>query len=102
MSRSLILISSVKDVTATYSKAKGKHGAKETSEELYSKAVKKKFVSIVGTPKWADLDAKKIRDEDSDEEYFRVRVVCRILRVFVSTARNVKKQALSNLLKQNF
>ena len=66
----------VKDVTATYTKARGKHGQKETSTEKYSKALKKKFISIVGTPKWADLARKSRReeDEDSDDEFFRVTV----------------------------
>jgi len=57
-------------VTATYAKAPGQHGAKETSTEAYSKALKRQFVSLMGTPKWADLDGR--RDEDSDEEFFRV------------------------------
>merc|ERR1719500_1657219 len=46
----------VKDVTATFSKGKGKHGAKETSTESYAKTLERKFVSMVGgTPKWAEL-----------------------------------------------
>ena len=63
----------MKDVTATFKKAKGKHGEKETSTENYSKALKKKFVSIVGTPKWADVDRinKKKDGDDSDDEFFR-------------------------------
>jgi hypothetical protein len=58
-----------------YSKARGKHGMKETSTEKYSKSLKRKFQSLMGTPKWADLDQKKIAkdDEDSDDEFFRVR-----------------------------
>ncbi len=64
----------MKDVTATYTKAVGKHGLKETSTESYSKSLKRKYVSMVGTPSWADLDRnKKSRgDADSDEEFFRV------------------------------
>ncbi len=67
---------SVKDVTATYTRAPGKHGAKETSEEKYSKALKRKFLSLVGTPAWADLDRsekkRKGGDEEEDEKFFRV------------------------------
>jgi hypothetical protein len=62
----------VKDVTATYTKAVGKHGNKETSDEKYSKALKKKYLSIVGTPKWADLDQDGAGGDDSDDEFFRV------------------------------
>ncbi len=63
-------------MTATYTRAPGKHGAKETSEEKYSKALKRKFLSLVGTPSWADLDGKKKRKglgaEEADEAFFRV------------------------------
>ncbi len=64
----------MKDVTATYTKAVGKHGEKETSTEKYSRALKRKFVSLMGTPSWADLDKKNKEDSDSDEEFFRVRL----------------------------
>jgi len=59
----------VKDVTATYNKAKGKHGEKETSTENYGKSLTRKFKSVVGDPAWASLDRKE--DADSDEEFFR-------------------------------
>jgi len=59
----------VKDVTATYKKAIGKHGQQETSTEQYKKAVSRKFKSVVGDPAWASLD--KGEDEDSDDEFFR-------------------------------
>jgi len=59
----------VKDVTATYKKAVGKHGAKETSIEQYGKSLARKFRSVVGEPAWADLD--KEDEGDSDDEFFR-------------------------------
>jgi len=61
-------------VTATYSKAPGKHGKKETSEEKYSESLKRKFNSVMGnTPKWANLDRSRTENGDSDDEFFRVR-----------------------------
>ena len=64
----------VKDVAATFSKGKGKHGAKETSTESYAKTLERKFVSMVGgTPKWAELRRRdKDEEADSDDEFFRV------------------------------
>ena len=63
----------VKDVTATFSKGKGKHGAKETSSESYARTMERKFVSMVGgTPKWAELRRDKDEEADSDDEFFRV------------------------------
>jgi len=59
----------VKDVTATYNKAVGKHGAKEISIEQYGKSLSRKFKSVVGEPAWASLDKKE--DVDSDEEFLR-------------------------------
>jgi len=59
----------VKDVTATYKKAVGKHGEAETSDEQYRRAVSRKFRSVVGVPAWAKLDRGE--DEDSDDEFFR-------------------------------
>ena len=59
----------VKDVTATYKKAVGKHGSAEVSEEQYKRAVSRKFRSVVGEPAWAKLDRGE--DEDSDDEFFR-------------------------------
>ena len=61
----------VKDVVATYTKAKGKHGLAEVSEELYGKALNRKFKSVVGEPTWANLDRDKEEDGDSDEEFLR-------------------------------
>ena len=61
----------VKDVVATYTKAKGKHGLAEVSEELYGKALNRKFKSVVGEPAWANLDRDKDEDGDSDEEFLR-------------------------------
>jgi hypothetical protein len=43
--------------------------------EKYTKALQRKFVSIVGEPKWAELKDDKDRadaGEDSDDEFFRV------------------------------
>lgn len=66
---------SVKEVAATYAKAHGKHGSKDTSTDNYSNFIRKKYLSIVGTPKWADLSVKREQDdEDSDDEFFRVRI----------------------------
>jgi len=59
----------VKDVAATFSKAVGKHGEKETSTEQYGKSLSRKFKSVVGEPAWASLD--KNEDADSDDEFFR-------------------------------
>jgi len=59
----------VKDVTASYNKAVGKHGEKETSTEQYGKSLSRKFKSVVGEPAWASLDKKE--DADSDEEFLR-------------------------------
>ena len=61
----------MKDKTATYNKAVGKHGRKETSTENYADSLRKKFSSLVDTPKWADLD-HQVQDGDSDDEFFRV------------------------------
>jgi len=61
----------VKDVVASYSKAKGKHGKKETSKESYAETLRKKFKTLVDTPKWADLSRNSAEDEDSDDEFFR-------------------------------
>ena len=61
----------VKDVVATYTKAKGRHGLAEVSEELYGKALNRKFKSVVGEPAWANLDRDKDEDGDSDEEFLR-------------------------------
>ncbi len=63
----------VKDVVANYKKAKGKHGQKETSNENYSEFLRKKFTSLVDTPKWADLDRDRDEGDDSDDEFFRVK-----------------------------
>ena len=63
----------VKDVAATFSKAKGKHGQKDTSTENYAKSLRKKFTSFMDTPSWADLKGFKSKEEeDSDDEFFRV------------------------------
>ena len=59
---------SPQDVVATYTKARGKHGAKETSEEQYGRALARRFKSVVGEPAWAALDRE---EEDSDEEFLR-------------------------------
>ena len=58
----------VKDVTATFSKAVGRHGEQESSTEQYQKAVTRKFKAVVGEPGWASLDRE---EGDSDEEFFR-------------------------------
>ena len=62
-------------MAATFSKGKGKHGAKETSTESYAKTLERKFVSMVGgTPKWAELRKDGDEDADSDDEFFRVSI----------------------------
>jgi len=63
----------VKDVAGNYDRAPGNHGTKDTSTQLYSQAVKKKFTSLVGTPAWADLHKKDEAEEemDSDDEFFQ-------------------------------
>jgi len=62
----------VMDVVASYGKAKGKHGAKETSKEKYADSIRKKFMTMVDTPKWADLGRTRGgADQDSDDEFFR-------------------------------
>lgn len=65
----------VKDVAATYQKAKGKHGTKDTSTQEYSEFLEKKYLSFVGTPKWAEVPGpdENQEDEDSDDEFLRVR-----------------------------
>lgn len=60
----------VKDITATYAKAKGKHGKKETSTDNYALSLRKQFTNLMDRPKWADLQAA-FQDEDSDDEFFR-------------------------------
>jgi len=76
------LISRVKDVVATYKKAPGKHGQKATSDEKYSDFLRRKFTSLVDTPKWADLDNGKNEEDDSDDEFFKVRTIVGILSHF--------------------
>ena len=71
----------VKDKTAEYTRAIGKHGRKETSSENYADSLRKKFSSLVDTPKWADLDHRK-EEGDSDDEFFRVNNFCSILMNF--------------------
>jgi len=78
----------VKDVTATYKKAVGKHGQQETSTEQYRKHVARKFKSVVGEPAWANLDRGE--DEDSDDEFFR------------ETTDVVERGAKSDHLEQGF
>jgi hypothetical protein len=68
----------VKDKTAEYTRAIGKHGRKETSTENYADSLRKKFASLVDTPKWADLDHQK-EDGDSDDEFFRVNYLEKII-----------------------
>ena len=57
---------------AEYTRAPGKHGAKEVSETNYKKYLEKNFVAVHGqaTPKWATLGKKpeKKSDDDDDEE----------------------------------
>ena len=59
----------VKDITKTFSKAKGKHGKKEISTENYAQNLRKQFMNLMETPKWADL--QRVETEDSDDEFFR-------------------------------
>ena len=73
----------MKNKTAEYNKAIGKHGRKETSTENYADSLRKKFSSLVDTPKWADLDHKK-EDADSDDEFFRVTAPCFLESLVVS------------------
>jgi len=65
----------LKDVVAGYTRGRGNHGEKETSETNYKKYLEKNFAVIHGltTPKWAKLDksakrVKKDSDDDSDDE----------------------------------
>ena len=60
----------VKDVTGTYTKAIGKHGKKETSNENYAQSLRKQFSNLMDRPKWAKLEVTK-DSEDSDDEFFR-------------------------------
>ena len=82
----------VRDVVATYDKAPGQHGPRETSDLAYTKELKKKFVSIVGTPAWADLDRRKKKGEDSDDEFFRVRRRIIFLRKTINDNENDKRK----------
>ena len=61
----------VKDVTANYTKAVGKHGRKETSTENYAQSLRKNFSNLMDRPKWANLQLQKDSEEDSDDEFFR-------------------------------
>ena len=61
----------VKDVTAGYTKAVGKHGRKETSTENYAQSLRKNFSNLMDRPKWANLQLQKDSEEDSDDEFFR-------------------------------
>ena len=61
----------VKDVTASYTKAIGKHGRKETSTENYAQSLRKNFSNLMDRPKWANLQLQKDSEEDSDDEFFR-------------------------------
>ena len=61
----------VKDVTASYTKAVGKHGRKETSTENYAQSLRKNFSNLMDRPKWANLQLQKDSEEDSDDEFFR-------------------------------
>ena len=61
----------VKDVTAGYTKAIGKHGRKETSTENYAQSLRKNFSNLMDRPKWANLQLQKDSEEDSDDEFFR-------------------------------
>ena len=63
---------------ATYTRGKGNHGSKETSETNYREYLEKNFASIHGqvTPKWAELNKNAVKkkkkrkgsDDDTDEE----------------------------------
>ena len=72
-SKILLFSFRVKDKTASYTKAIGKHGRKETSTENYAESLRKKFSSLVDTPKWADLDHQRDEGGDSDDDFFRVK-----------------------------
>ena len=63
----------VRDVADTFTKAKGKHGGKEVSDENYAQSLRRKFKALKDVPKWADLKSQKKEDctEDSDDEFFR-------------------------------
>lgn len=47
------------------------NGGINARSNQYTELLKQKFTSIVGTPKWADLNAKHQEDEDSDEEVLK-------------------------------
>ena len=61
----------LEDVTASYTKAIGKHGRKETSTENYAQSLRKNFSNLMDRPKWANLQLQKDSEEDSDDEFFR-------------------------------
>lgn len=51
---------------------------------MYTELLEKKFTQLVGTPKWASLDAKiKDEDADSDDEILKVKYICQCHRVIV-------------------
>lgn len=66
-------------------KAHGKRGVRETSDERYEATLREKFKQVVGpTPEWAQLD--RIKDESDDDDIVRVSPVmclytvqCRVL-----------------------
>lgn len=39
-----------------------------TQKEVYKKQLESKFQRLIGTPAWADLNRKKVKDDDSDDE----------------------------------
>lgn len=42
-----------------------------TQKQVYKKQLENKFQRILGTPAWADLNRKKLNDDDSDDEILR-------------------------------
>eukprot|EP00095_Tigriopus_kingsejongensis_P012482 maker-scaffold789_size96855-snap-gene-0.21 protein:Tk12482 transcript:maker-scaffold789_size96855-snap-gene-0.21-mRNA-1 annotation:"u3 small nucleolar rna-associated protein 18 homolog" len=64
-------IGSISSISSISARAHGQHGQKEISTEKYASAIRKKYLSVVGTPKWADLARQRDTDGDSDDEFFR-------------------------------
>ena len=62
----------VKDVAATFTKARGKHGGKDASSENYANSLRRKFTALKDTPKWANFESRGVdAEDDSDDEFFR-------------------------------
>lgn len=64
----MICLNRVKDVVASMTKARGKRGMREISDQKYELTLQEKFKQVFsGTPEWADLD-RKLKEESDDED----------------------------------